>query len=277
MESEHVEELFGQYILGELASRERRLLESHLESCSQCSARLEQEDEAVVRLALAVPRQEVPPTVKEALFSRVEADLRPGGLGRLIGGLGTLARGFTRPVQAHALGAVATVLVVVLVSGGVWFNDRVQDVAKENEEMSEKIETVVESEAQVRKMVNDQRYLTSMTAAPGVSVNMLRGSGNTDRAWGMVACCAVSDSGTIALLAVLNLPPLPPHQEYQVWLVQGRRKYPAGLFTVDSTGYAQTVIIPVVPFAEVDGIGITIEPVGGSEGPTGTNVLNGDL
>lgn len=277
MDCEHVEELFGQYILGELASRERRPLDSHLESCSQCSARLEQEDEAVVRLALGVPRLEVPPTVKEALFTRVDADLSPGGLGRLIGGLGALAREFTRPVQAHALGAVATVLVVVLVSGGVWFNDRVQDVAKENEEMSEKIETVVEREEQVRKMVNDQRYLTSMTAAPGVSVNMLRGSGNTDRAWGMVACCAVSDRGTIALLAVLNLPPLPPHQEYQVWLVQGGRKYPAGLFTVDSTGYAQTVIIPVVPLAEIDGIGITIEPVGGSEGPTGINVLKGDL
>ena len=277
MECDQVEELFGPYILGELSSRERRLLDSHLETCSKCGMRLEEEGEAVAKVALAVPWLEVPPTVKEALFARVDADLKPVGLGRLIGGLGALARGSARPTQAHAVGSLVSVLVVVLVFGGVWFNDRVQDVAEENKEMSEKIETVVESEAQVRKMVNDQRYLTSMTAAPGVSVNMLRGSGNTSRAWGMVACCAISDRGTIALLAVLNLPPLAPDKEYQVWLLQEGQRYPAGLFTVDSTGYAQTVIIPVVPFAEIDGIGITIEPVGGSQDPTGTNVLKGDL
>ena len=76
-------------------------------------------------------------------------------------------------------------------------------------------------------------------------------------AWGMMTCCAVSDRRTIALLAILNLPPLPSDKEYQVWLVSGGRKYPAGLFTMDSTGYAQTVIIPVVPFAEIDGTGIS--------------------
>ena len=50
-----------------------------------------------------------------------------------------------------------------------------------------------------------------------------------------------------------------------------------GLFTVDSTGYGQAIVIPIIPFAEVDAIGITVEPEGGSLDPTGANVLSGDL
>jgi len=46
---------------------------------------------------------------------------------------------------------------------------------------------------------------------------------------------------------------------------------------VDSTGYGQTVIIPVAPFWEFEVAGITIEPAGGSIDPTGVNVLKGDL
>ena len=51
----------------------------------------------------------------------------------------------------------------------------------------------------------------------------------------------------------------------------------AGWFTVDSTGYGQTVIIPVAPFWEFDAAGITIEPSGGSIDPTGVSVLSGEL
>ena len=51
-------------------------------------------------------------------------------------------------------------------------------------------------------------------AAPGVSVNMLWGTEQPLKAWGMIACCAVSDTGMVALLAVLNLPPLPSDKVY---------------------------------------------------------------
>ena len=87
----------------------------------------------------------------------------------------------------------------------------------------------------------------------------------------------VSQTGTRALLLVVDLPPLPSDKVYQVWLIKGHTKYNAGWFTVDSTGYGQTVIIPVAPFWEFEAAGITIEPVGGSIGPTGVNVLKGDL
>ena len=87
----------------------------------------------------------------------------------------------------------------------------------------------------------------------------------------------VSQTSTNALLLVVDLPLLPADKVYQVWPMKGRAKYNSGWFTVDSTGYGQTVIIPVAPFWEFEAAGITIKPAGGSVDPTGVNILKGDL
>ena len=113
-----------------------------------------------------------------------------------------------------------------------------------------------------------------MFANPGSSVNLLRGPGAWTSTRGVMM---VSQTGTDALLLVVDLPPLPADKVYLVWLMKERAKYNAALFTVGSTGYGQTVIIPVAPFWEFEAAGITIEPAGGSVDPTGVNILKGDL
>jgi len=113
-----------------------------------------------------------------------------------------------------------------------------------------------------------------MFANPGSSVSLLRGDGAWTSARGVMM---VSQTGTDALLLVVDLPPLPADKVYPVWLMKERAKYNAGWFTVGSTGYGQTVIIPVAPFWEFEAAGITIEPAGGSVDPTGVNILKGDL
>ena len=87
----------------------------------------------------------------------------------------------------------------------------------------------------------------------------------------------VSSAGTEAVLLAFNLPLLPVEHEYKIWLIKDGQKYGVGSFTVDSTGYGQAVIIPVTPFTEFEGIGITGEPIGDNADPTGTSVLKGDL
>jgi len=254
MDCRKAEELFEPYLLGALDNGDRLLMDSHLDTCLTCSVRLHGEGETVARLAFTVPQVEPPSRIKQRLLSRIEAEAapRPDRLG--------LSRG----LAPHAAKAVALTLVVGLVFAGVWFNSRLNELS-------------VDNEAQVKKMVNDQRFLTSMTAAPGVSVNMLYGTEHSVKAWGMLACCSVSDGGPAALLVVLNLPPLPRDNVYQVWLIKNKQRHQAGTFTVDSTGYGQAVIIPVVPFAEFDAIGITIEHAGRGDGLSRTGVLKGDL
>ena len=60
MDCNRAEYLFEPYLLGTLESGQRRLLDSHLESCAVCGPRLRESGEAVARLAFAVPQMEVP-------------------------------------------------------------------------------------------------------------------------------------------------------------------------------------------------------------------------
>ncbi len=55
MDCNRAEELFEPYILGALDSTQRGAMESHLETCESCSARLRSDGETVAALALAAP------------------------------------------------------------------------------------------------------------------------------------------------------------------------------------------------------------------------------
>ena len=282
MECNEAEELFGPYLTDALDSVERERLDSHLETCDVCSLTLQEEGETIVSLAFAVPQRQVPPAVKQRLLSRIDAGTPVVSLSGLAAGLGRAVSSIWRALTPHTAKAVTSLMVIGLVVSGIWFNGRLNDISSNNEELVEEIESVAESDAEVRTMIANQRYLSSVTDAPGMSVNVLRGTERAADAWGMIACCALSDSGAIALLGVFNLPPLPPGQVYQVWLVKDGQRYSAGRFTVDSTGYGQSVIVPqailpdfdavnmYVPFTVFDAIGITVEPAG-------TAVLQGDL
>jgi anti-sigma-K factor RskA len=62
---------------------------------------------------------------------------------------------------------------------------------------------------------------------------------------------------------------------YQVWLIQpDGRRVSGGLFCPESDQPFVSVIIPSSrPFTDYTGLGITVEPSGGSPGPTGPRVL----
>ena len=278
MDCNEVEDLLVPYLLGSLDDAERRRVDEHLETCEACSLRLQGDGEAVSRLAFTVPQLEVSASVKQQLMARIDADEQATAREQAVSLPRRPRFAFSGLFFGYAGAAVAAVFVIGLVFGGIWFNGRMSDISSDNAELSGQVQDVIEREAQVRKMLSDQRHLTSMTAAPGVSVNMLWGTDKSARAWGMIACCAVANGGTVAVLAASNLRPLPVDQVYQVWLLRNNKVYSAGVFNVDSTGYGQAVIIPpVLPFREIEGVIITVEPSGGSADPTGSDVLKGDL
>lgn len=278
MDCKEAEELFVPYLLGALDSRERQALEEHLDTCQRCSLETYGGGEAVARLASAVPRLKVPARVKQRLFAVVDAELAqrrpvsPGPRSQAPGRGGT-----GRLAMAWARIAAALVLVVGLALAGFWFDQRVDRLTRDNRALQRELSNLMEREVQLTNMVMQQRYLSYITAAPGVSVNMLWGTEWSAKAWGMLACCAAADNATLAFLVVLNLPPLPADQVYQVWLFKEGQRYSAGTFTVDSTGYGQAAIIPVAPLFEFDAIAVTVEPSGGSPRPTGASVMLGDL
>ncbi len=79
------------------------------------------------------------------------------------------------------------------------------------------------------------------------------------------------------LLVAYQLPQLPDDRAYQLWLVAPDGRISGGLFVVDPEGYGWLKVRAPRALAGYQRIGITIEPRGGSPGPTGPRVLGADL
>lgn len=76
-----------------------------------------------------------------------------------------------------------------------------------------------------------------------------------------------------ATLEVTGLPALPAGRQYQLWLVAGDERDSGAVFSVDAGGGAVVPVTAARPSTAYERFGITIEPAGGSPGPTGDRVL----
>ena len=97
--------------------------------------------------------------------------------------------------------------------GGVWFNDRLNSVAQTNNDLTDQLQAAEQREAEVMAAVKTQQDMTYnawlMSANPGSSVNLLRRISVWTSVRGVVM---VSQTGTNAILLVVDLPPLPRRQ-----------------------------------------------------------------
>lgn len=277
MDCSDVGERVVPYLRGALERDEAATLEKHIAACRECSRAMA--EEMVADLAHAVPQKDPPQSVKDRLFVRVESLGAPKSVWLKPGNWASKHAGrFTRRAALGWSGGAAVALAVVLLATGVWLNDRLTDVSRDAEQLSNELALARERESEVMSAVEGHREATyeliRMSSTPGTSVNTLLGTGPWSTARGVVMFSYTSNRG---LLLVTDLPALPADRIYRVWLIRDGIKYNAGWFTVDPLGYGQTIIIPLEPFGQFDGMGITIEPRGGSGDPTGVNVLEGDL
>jgi len=150
--------------------------------------------------------------------------------------LKTQSRWFSRPALALVSAAAA---VVVLVGGGVILSGV---LTPENN-----APIVADKLTQIRTADDAQQ-----------AVAPVAGGGTATLVW----------SGELASAALLadDLPELPAHQVYELWYINEGVARPAGTFTVDSTGDVQQVLDGDMKAGDM--VGVTIEPLGGSETPT---------
>jgi anti-sigma-K factor RskA len=95
----------------------------------------------------------------------------------------------------------------------------------------------------------------------------------TDIAPGATGELRFSRDGRDATLTVTGLPVLSAEQQYQLWLVRDGVRDSGVVFSVNENGWAETPVMLAHPAADYERFGITIEPAGGSPGPTGDGVL----
>ena len=275
MECKSATDLLWPYMLGVLDEVDTALVESHLESCSECTLIVQGDGETIARLAFSVPQWTVPSRIKQKLIRRIEAQ---ASVGPMVSRVSDIAhngiRSAFRSATTHSSWVLTPSIVVMVILAGIVFNFALGDVAEDDRQRPDQSGLEFERGPETPGSVGPQHEALLMSSSPGASVNMLSGTGPASSARGLIMASRTINR---VLLLVVDLPPLPYDRVYQVWLIKNNRRYNSGWFTVDSTGYGQTVIIPVAPFWEFDAAGITIEPSGGSIDPTGANVLKGDL
>lgn len=112
--------------------------------------------------------------------------------------------------------------------------------------------------------------LQASLPASDVHFIALRGTSDAPLAQGYLLAFKGDIYGT---LTVENAPALEAGRQYQIWLVRDGQRSSGGVFSVNSDGYGTLMITADRPLDTFQSFGITIEPTGGSPGPTGKKVL----
>jgi anti-sigma-K factor RskA len=98
----------------------------------------------------------------------------------------------------------------------------------------------------------------------------MTGTGPAPDATGLII---ISPDGKHGTLVVDDLPPLAPDKQYQLWLIKDGKRTSGGVFSAGEDGYAGLWVKSPLPLIDYTSFGVTIEPKGGSSGPTGAKVL----
>jgi hypothetical protein len=128
-----------------------------------------------------------------------------------------------------------------------------------------------EREALARRVTEQQQALLTLV---GGNVRVVALSGRPPAA-GATGSLRFTPDSTVALFEARDLPPLPPSQAYQLWLI-----YPDGtrdsgaVFSVPPTGETTLVVVAQQPLGSYARFGVSIEPAGGSPAPTGPPALS---
>lgn len=239
------------YALGALDADEIRALESHLETCQECQAELADYQSLTTGLLEAVPPKVPPPELRRKLIAQLPSNQNQTRTSSLRADI------FSR----FSLGQVAaTVIVLVLLGLNIFSSVQIRDLQRQQTLLAERLSNEQTAIAMLA-------YPSTQALTVNPDVQNLAGSMLVDR------------EKRIAVLVLWNLPPLEAGQTYQAWLIDADgNRVSGGLFTQDDENrYTTTTIWSPDPIGEYEGFGVTVEPEGGSEGPTGPRVLAVDL
>lgn len=234
----HVSELIPGYALGCLDPDELAQVEAHLPGCQVCQEELRSYQAVADELPLAVPMAMPPADLKGRLMNSVAGpQARPA----------EPATSWRQRVEQALQGLfarplwqpLALLLILALALGNLLLLRQVIELSR---------------------------------AEPGTI--LLSGTEAAPKATGVIVLSQDAKRGT---LVAEGLPALDPAQQYQLWLIEDGQRLSGGVFSVDDDGFGTLQLSGPQSLADYAAFGITIEPAGGSPGPTGDRVLGSGL
>ena len=236
----HVTEMIPAYALDCLEREETLLVSEHISQCSACQAELAKYQQVVNDFPLAAPEAVPPAELKQKILRGLQPERETQRSTRTMPGRSSFWAWLQK--SAPALAILSLVLIVFMASGNLWLLRRVNQ-----------LQSAVPAEFGLVT-------LTGTTFAP--------------KATGMLV---VSQDGNLGTLIVDSLPALDSAHQYQLWLIQDGKRTSGGVFSVSKDGYGALTVNSPMPLISYKTFGITVEPTGGSPGPTGEKVMGGGL
>jgi anti-sigma-K factor RskA len=240
---DHIIEQIPAFALNVLDDHDATTVRHHLVDCDSCQTELRTYELVVDSLPLAAPEASPSPELKDRLLERVALSQVDGTTAAkpypsLWSRISEALRGLS---TAPRWQPAALIVIIVLVASNLllW-----------------------------RQVNQPEEY------SPGWHQLPLVGSDVAPQATGFITISADGINGT---LIVDKLPRLSPEQQYQLWLIQDGERTSGAVFSVDENGYRGIQIESAESLLDYSSFGITIEPAGGSPGPTGERVLGYNL
>jgi len=238
-EHEEILELIPAYALNSLDADDALIVSQHLPGCETCRAELATYQVVVDSMPLAAPDAEPSPALKERLLTQISAETTPETVAPALPLGQRINEAFQNLLTGPRWRPVALLFVIALAIGNIYLY------------------------WQLNAPNPDSWRRVRMT-----------GSEIAPEARGIIYISADGKNGTFI---VDQLPQLNPDQQYQLWLIQDGQRTSGSVFSVDDDGYRGLQIDSPHPLQDYTAFGITIEPAGGSPGPTGDRVLSTNL
>jgi hypothetical protein len=246
MSEEHISDQIPAFVLGSLDFPEKIQVEMHLQKCEDCRHELETYQNVMDGIVLAIPQFDPPRPLKKNILEAVRSEQAQNPSYSVHIEMPVRRRWFTRLKPLLLIWSIISlILMLALTSISLVLAQQVRDLSQNK--------VMVYSEYRIIP-------LSGTSNAPGASGIMV-----------------ITNHGYAASVNVDGLPPLDPGHQYQLWLIQQGSRINGGVFSVSPSGVGTLKVNSSLSFIDFTSIGITIEPAGGSPGPTGNKVLGGGL
>ena len=265
--NEKMEELLNFYALDALTDAERQQVEAYVAANPEARLRLDEMLSTASTLAYASEPLDPPPALKRTLMDRVNADAEK----RFARPAPAQTSAWSRfiesifPARAGSLfpQAVTVFSLLIALAVGAW------GLSLRNELKSLQAQT-----AQLQEEVAEQQEILAVIASPNAQTFAVAGTDHQPGSHGKLI--ADSETGS-AVLVVAGLQPLESEKTYEFWLIKGETPVAAGIFEVNESGQAILKLSHAVTPGSYDAVGVSIEPEGGSEQPTGAIVMLSEI
>jgi len=262
MVDEHVFDLLPGYALACLDEQDLLQVSRHLPHCPICRAELETYWATADQLAFSLLVQVPPDRLKVSLMKRIQEAEAGSAVPR------------TDSIAAQEQRAAPDMRADTRGGGGIW--QSLANFFRANALAWGVLALLLVLALSISNLLMWQQVRDIRSRVPVDEVNIVKlvGTENAPQATGYLMVFEEENYGT---LVVEHAPELDAGYQYQLWLIKDGQRISGGVFSVDEDGYGVLEIESNEPLSSYPTFGVTIEPEGGSPGPTGSRVLFSDL